>query len=127
MEAWTRRKFFFSTLAGAVVAGTQRLLGATSPSPRAAITPRALAPQGTTPIIVSSANGFEHLDGGMTVQRSRGDTLDAALAIVTKVEADHNDDSVGYGGLPNENAVVKLDASVMQGPTGRAGAIASIQ
>src|SRR6202046_2355452 len=126
MEAWTRRKFFFSTLAGAVVAGTQRLLGATSPSPRAAITPRALAPQGTTPIIVSSANGFEHLDGGMTVLRSGGDTLDAALAVVTKVEDDPNDDSVGYGGLPNEEGVVELDASVMHGPTGRCGAVAGV-
>ena len=127
MEAWTRRKFFFSTLAGAIAAGTQRLLGAASPSPRSAIPPRTLAPQGTTPIIVSSANGFEHLDGGMAILRSGGDTLDAALAVVTKVEDDPNDDSVGYGGLPNEDGVVELDASVMHGPTGRAGAIASIQ
>ena len=53
--------------------------------------------------------------------------LDAALAVVTKVEDDPNDDSVGYGGLPNEDGVVELDASVMHGPSRRAGAVGSIQ
>jgi N4-(beta-N-acetylglucosaminyl)-L-asparaginase len=79
------------------------------------------------PLIISSANGFAHLDDGMAVLKSGGDTLDAALAVVTKVEDDPNDDSVGYGGLPNEDGVVELDASVMHGPTRRCGAVASIQ
>ena len=63
----------------------------------------------------------------MAILKSGGDTLDAALAVVTKVEDDPNDDSVGYGGLPNEDGVVELDASVMHGPTRRAGAVASVQ
>ncbi len=46
--------------------------------------------------------------------------------MVTKVEDDPNDDSVGYGGLPNEDGVVELDASVMHGPSRRCGAVASI-
>jgi N4-(beta-N-acetylglucosaminyl)-L-asparaginase len=128
MEAWTRRKFFFSTLAGAVAASTRRLFGAENSGSRPAPSgSRALAPQEFRPIIISSANGLEHLDGGMAILKSGGDTLDAALAVVTKVEDDPNDDSVGYGGLPNEDGVVELDASVMHGPTGRAGAVASVQ
>src|SRR6202453_2765701 len=128
METWTRRKFFFSTLAGAIAASTQRLFGAENPgSRRAASESRAFAPQEFRPIIISSANGLEHLDDGMAVLKSGGDTLDAALAVVTKVEDDPNDDSVGYGGLPNEEGVVELDASVMHGPSRRAGAVGSIQ
>lgn len=55
------------------------------------------------------------------------DTLDAVVAGVNMVELDPNDDSVGYGGLPNEDGVVELDASVMHGPTRRCGAVASIR
>lgn len=55
------------------------------------------------------------------------DTLDAAIAGVNINEEDPNDDSVGYGGLPNEEGVVELDACVMHGPTRRAGSVASIR
>ena len=132
MEKWTRRKFFFSTLAGGIAASTQRLFGAGGPDgARAAGFPggelASVAPAGTRPLIVSAANGFHHLDDGMDVLKSGGDTLDAVLAVVTKVEDDPNDDSVGYGGLPNEEGVVELDACVMHGPTHRAGAVGSIQ
>jgi N4-(beta-N-acetylglucosaminyl)-L-asparaginase len=63
----------------------------------------------------------------MAILKSGGDTLDAVLAVVTKVEDDPKDHSVGYGGLPNEDGVVELDASVMHGPTRRCGAVAAIQ
>ncbi|MFZ0579514.1 MAG: N(4)-(beta-N-acetylglucosaminyl)-L-asparaginase [Candidatus Acidiferrales bacterium] len=132
MEKWTRRKFFFSTLAGGVAASTQRLFGAGAADvAKLRGTPSgesvAAAPAGTRPLIVSAANGFHHLDDGMGVLKSGGDALDAVLAVVTKVEDDPNDDSVGYGGLPNEEGVVELDACVMHGPTHRAGAVGSIQ
>src|ERR1700734_4421623 len=129
MEKWTRRKFFLSTLAGGFAASTRGLFGATVP-PAAEFLPKTsaqAAAQGVRPLIVSAANGLQHLDDGMAILKSGGDTLDAVLAVVTKVEDDPNDDSVGYGGLPNEDGVVELDASVMHGPARRAGAIGSIQ
>ncbi|MFY9805470.1 MAG: N(4)-(beta-N-acetylglucosaminyl)-L-asparaginase [Candidatus Acidiferrales bacterium] len=132
MEKWTRRKFFFSTLAGGIAASTQRLLGAGDPRSVKSIASRLSEPdaapaQGVRPLIISAANGFAHLDDGMEVLKSGGDTLDAVLAVVTKVEDDPNDDSVGYGGLPNEEGVVELDACVMHGPTHRCGAVGAIQ
>jgi N4-(beta-N-acetylglucosaminyl)-L-asparaginase len=132
MDKWTRRKFFLATLTGGIAASTRRLFGAAGPERNILATSddaadSAAAAQGVRPLIISSANGLQHLDDGMELLKSGGDTLDAALAVVTKVEDDPNDDSVGYGGLPNEDGVVELDASVMHGPTRRAGAVGSIQ
>lgn len=131
MDNWTRRKFFLATLTGGIAAGTRRLFGATNSTRNFPAVPDAFADsaaaQGVRPLIISSANGLQHLDDGMALLKSGGDTLDAALAVVTKVEDDPNDDSVGYGGLPNEDGVVELDASVMHGPSRRAGAVGSIQ
>jgi N4-(beta-N-acetylglucosaminyl)-L-asparaginase len=50
--------------------------------------------------------------------------LDALIAGVNIVELDPEDTSVGYGGLPNADGVVQLDASCMHGPRKRAGAVA---
>lgn len=82
---------------------------------------------GTRPLIISSANGLAALDMGMGLLKRGHDTLDAVVATVNIVENDPNDDSVGYGGLPNEEGDVELDASVMHGPTRRAGSVASIR
>jgi N4-(beta-N-acetylglucosaminyl)-L-asparaginase len=128
MTDWTRRRFFFSTLGAALAASTKEIFAATKPTATGPLKfASATVPGDFRPIIISSGNGIAHLDDGMAILKSGGDTLDAALAVVTKVEDDPNDDSVGYGGLPNEDGVVELDASVMHGPTHRAGAIGSIQ
>ncbi len=63
----------------------------------------------------------------MDVLKNGGDTLDAVIAGVNIVELDPNDTSVGYGGLPNEEGIVELDASVMHGPTRRCGSVGAIQ
>jgi N4-(beta-N-acetylglucosaminyl)-L-asparaginase len=55
------------------------------------------------------------------------DTLDAAVEGVKIQELDPADNSIGYGGLPNEDGVVQLDASCMHGPTRRAGAVAALE
>ena len=131
MDCWTRRKFFLTSLAGSAFAGAGRLLGKTlevsdgnRPDPRLL---DAAPVAGTRPLIISSANGLNALDKGMQILKGGGDTLDAAVAAVTVVEDDPNDDSVGNGGLPNEEGEVELDASVMHGPTRRAGSVASVR
>jgi N4-(beta-N-acetylglucosaminyl)-L-asparaginase len=55
------------------------------------------------------------------------DPLDAIVAGVQIVELNPEDQSVGLGGLPNEEGVVQLDASCMHGPTKRAGAVGAIE
>src|SRR6202795_926602 len=130
MSLWDRRRFFLTSLAGTAAAGTTNLFGATSPGNANAagmFSPQGAAAKGTRPIMISSANGVHALDKGMRILKSGGDTLDAAVAAVTVVEDDPNDDSVGYGGLPNEEGEVELDASVMHGPTHRAGSVASVR
>jgi N4-(beta-N-acetylglucosaminyl)-L-asparaginase len=129
MELWSRRKFFLTSLAGSAIAGAGKLFGRT-PSNGSGELPLAslgAAAQGKRPLIISSRNGLHDLDKGMDILKKGGDTLDAVVAAVTVVEDDPNDDSVGYGGLPNEEGEVELDASVMHGPTHRAGSVASVR
>lgn len=79
------------------------------------------------PIAIASSNGMQATAKAMELIRQGADALDAVVAGVNIVEDDPNDNSVGYGGLPNEDGVVELDASVMHGPTGRGGAVASLR
>jgi len=78
-------------------------------------------------IAISSANGLRACARAVEMMRAGADTLDAVIAGVNINEEDPEDTSVGYGGLPNEEGVVELDASVMHGPTRRAGSVASLR
>src|ERR1700754_3212966 len=76
---------------------------------------RALGQAGPKRVVISSANSF---NGGincctkaMETIKGGGDTLDAVIAGVNIPELDPRETSVGYGGLPNEDGVVELDAS----------------
>lgn len=64
---------------------------------------------------------------GLRLLSTGSGALDAAMVAVRFVEDDPRENSVGYGGLPNENGVVELDAAVMCGRTGRAGAVGALQ
>ena len=79
------------------------------------------------PIAVSSGNGLKSV--ALAVQRmiEGWRPVDAAVAGVELVENDPEDDSVGLGGLPNEDGVVELDACVMDGLSGLGGAVAALQ
>jgi N4-(beta-N-acetylglucosaminyl)-L-asparaginase len=82
-------------------------------------------------IMISAANGItsrgNHLEVGYKKLVAGADTLEAAIATVTEVENDPEDDSVGFGGLPNEDCVVELDACCMHGPSRRAGSVGGVR
>ena len=82
---------------------------------------------GLRPFVISSGNGILAVEKAMAVLRSGGNTLDAVIEGVTLVEDDPEDNSVGYGGLPNAEGEVELDASVMYGPSGAAGAVGALK
>jgi isoaspartyl peptidase/L-asparaginase-like protein (Ntn-hydrolase superfamily) len=76
---------------------------------------------------VSSANGIRGVARAVELMKTGVDTLDAAVEGVKIQELDPKDNSVGYGGLPNEDGVVQLDASCMHGPTKLAGAVGALE
>ena len=117
-----RRRDFLSGIAvtSATMAAGQGTIHMPSPTKEV---PRQSNPKN---IIISAANGYNYIDAGYEKLRSGADTLDAALAVVSGPENDPNDDSVGLGGLPNEEGVVELDSCLMHGPSRRAGAVGAL-
>jgi len=79
------------------------------------------------PAVIASANGLKAVEKAYQVIISGGSPLDGVIAGVNIVEDDPEDTSVGYGGLPNEEGEVELDASVMDGKTARIGAVAALK
>ena len=79
------------------------------------------------PAVVASRNGIRGVAKAMDLLNQGVDTLDAVIEAVKIQELDPNDQSVGYGGLPNAEGVVQLDASCMHGPTRRAGAVGALE
>jgi N4-(beta-N-acetylglucosaminyl)-L-asparaginase len=87
------------------------------------------------PVIISSANGHEYRNGGpvtcvehaFKLMTGGTDVLDALVAGVKIVELDPEETSVGYGGLPNADGVVQLDACCMHGARKRAGGVAALE
>ena len=78
-------------------------------------------------IVIASHNGIEGTRSGYEQLTADGVALDACVAGATVVEDDPSDMTVGYGGLPNEQGIVELDAAVMDGRTHRAGAVAGLR
>ena len=116
------RRDFVSVAALGALGGAAGVRAATT---EAAPTQRQRAAR--LPIIVSASNGFPYLDRAYVQLNGGADTLESVLAVVRGPEDDPNDDSVGLGGLPNEEGVVELDASCMHGPTRRAAAVGGVR
>ena len=73
-----------------------------------------------TPLVITShsnATGQEAMQQAWEILDGGGTGLDAVERGANVIEVDPEDTSVGYGGLPNENGVIQLDASIMDGRT----------
>jgi N4-(beta-N-acetylglucosaminyl)-L-asparaginase len=130
----TRRRFVAATGLSALAAPT--LVRSAEPGrPAASPALQVLGPRDAKPAVIAAANGNRSKDGeGLTcVARAfqmitdGRDVLEAVIAGVNIVELDPEDTSVGYGGLPNAEGVVQLDASVMHGPLKRGGGVACLE
>ena len=83
-----------------------------------------------TPLIVTShdnATGQEAMRQAWSLLSAGGTALDAVERGANVIEVDPEDHSVGFAGLPNEDGVVQLDASIMDGRTYSAGSVASLE
>jgi N4-(beta-N-acetylglucosaminyl)-L-asparaginase len=121
-EPLSRREFLLST-AGGLAAGAALSI----PHPMRALRPLPASRWAAKPVAVSSANGLRAVQQAFDLLLQGADTLDAVIEGVKIQELDPKDDSVGYGGLPNAEGVVQLDASCMHGPTRRAGAVGCLE
>ncbi|HQW66894.1 MAG TPA: N(4)-(beta-N-acetylglucosaminyl)-L-asparaginase [Gemmatimonadales bacterium] len=119
-DAPLSRRSFLGT-AGAVVAGSALA------SRDAVAAPAILRSRFATPVAIASSNGLRGVEKAVQMVLQGADTLDAGVEGVKIQELDPRDQSVGYGGLPNEEGVVQLDASCMHGPTKRAGAVGALE
>ena len=112
MATKPNRRDFMATTA---VAGL-----AAAAAPLAASGPTMMRQSGVRPLVVTSENGFRFKNGGAKTCvetafekiAAGGDVLDAVIAGVNIVELDPQEDSVGYGGLPNADGIVQLDSAI---------------
>jgi beta-aspartyl-peptidase (threonine type) len=76
--------------------------------------------------VVASANGVVGIPTAMDILCTGGSALDAVEQAARVVEDNADDHTVGYGGYPNVNGDVELDASIMDGSTRLAGAVGAL-
>ena len=121
----TRRDF----LAAGATAAAGMAIGNPLDAKTLSVAARSLerAPTFARPVVIASSNGIRGVKTAYDMIVRGADTLDAIIAGVNIQELDPEDNSVGLGGLPNEEGVVQLDASCMHGPTKRAGAVGCLE
>ena len=76
--------------------------------------------------MIASERGEVGLAAGIGLLRAGASALDAVEAAIRVGEADEDNHTVGVGGLPNLLGQVELDASIMDGATRQAGAVAAV-
>ena len=129
MKTRITRRNFVQTAAGAaaaLAAAPKSLLG------RA---PTVHTPKTVKPVVISDLSGIRYKNGGpvSAVEKafemitSGADVMDALMAGVNIPELDPEESGIGYGGLPNAEGVVQLDACCMHGPRKWAGGVAALE
>jgi N4-(beta-N-acetylglucosaminyl)-L-asparaginase len=78
------------------------------------------------PVVLSTWKQLKANEAAIAVIEQGGSALDAVEAGVKVPEADPNDTSVGYGGLPDRDGNVTLDACIMD-EQGNAGSVTFLQ
>lgn len=73
-------------------------------------------------MVIATWKNLPATEAAMAVIKQGGSALDAVEAGVRVVEADPKDTSVGYGGLPDRDGIVTLDACIMD-EKGNAGSV----
>src|SRR5258708_2980433 len=122
----SRREFVVTSTAG---------LAAAAAGPAFGQAPVMMTKKSAKPVVIASGNGHTFKNGGdktcietaFAKMMQGTDVLEALIAGVNIVELDPLDTSVGYGGLPNADGVVQLDACCMHGPKKRAGGVGAIE
>ena len=119
---WTRRNFIGRGLAGMLAA-------LAVPRTADAQPPAAVAAARGAVVLCSRGERWGRAvnDPAWRVLGAGGSSLDAVIVGAGVVELDPEDTSVGYGGLPNEEGVVQLDASVMSGKLRKSGAVGALE
>src|SRR5688572_6891614 len=108
----TRRKFLRLSALGATMASTQIF---------------ARSSEGTKPVVLSTWDfGMQANVAAWKVLSSGGRALDAVETGVKVVEADPEVQTVGYGGYPDRDGYVTLDACIMD-EMGNCGSVAFLQ
>ena len=110
-----RRDFLLGSAAAAAVASMTKRAAA---QPASAIVPTEIA---------TWDYGLDLVTAAQKALAEKKDLLDALEAGVNVVENDPKVRTVGYGGMPNEDGVVQLDAAIMDGRTHKAGSVAALE
>ncbi len=81
------------------------------------------------PVVITSGgrSGLKANEAAWEILSKGGSALDAVEKGANSAELNPENTGVGYGGIPNEEGIVELDASIMCGKTSNAGAVGGIR
>lgn len=97
--------------------------------------PTVLVRKTVEPVVVSDLSGIQFKNGGpesavevaYRMITAGEDVLESVVSGVNVTELDPTESGVGYGGLPNAEGTVQLDACCMHGPRKWAGGVAALE